>query len=268
MQRKKIFISSVQSEFSAERRMLCDYLTTDALFGKFFDVFVFERVEAKSQTAQNVYLEQVERCDIYIGLFGEMYGNADNDGIAPTEHEYNLAAKLNKTRLIYLKNRADREEKEKIFIQKIEQQVVRRTFDDFDTLRAEIYVSLVRYLEEEEIIRITPFDATLDLKATLEDIDIGKVKKFVRKARFKRNFPFEEDTDFREILTHLDLIKEERVTNAALLLFGKKPQQFNITSCVKCAQFYGNKTQRPIPSLQCHLPPRLYEQWQCASGIV
>jgi predicted HTH transcriptional regulator len=49
-------------------------------------------------------------------------------------------------------------------------------------------------------------------------------------------------------LSHLSLIREERVTNAAILLLGKKPQKFMITSSVKCCQFYGNRIEKPIPS--------------------
>lgn len=41
MKRIKVFISSVQSEFAAERRALSEYLTTDALFGRFFESFIF-----------------------------------------------------------------------------------------------------------------------------------------------------------------------------------------------------------------------------------
>jgi hypothetical protein len=37
MQKKRVFISSVQSEFAEERQMLFDYLTTDALLGKFLN---------------------------------------------------------------------------------------------------------------------------------------------------------------------------------------------------------------------------------------
>jgi len=37
MQRKRVFISSVQSEFETERQMLFDYLTSDALLGKFLN---------------------------------------------------------------------------------------------------------------------------------------------------------------------------------------------------------------------------------------
>ena len=37
----KIFISSVQREFAAERKLLADYIRKDAILCKFFDVFLF-----------------------------------------------------------------------------------------------------------------------------------------------------------------------------------------------------------------------------------
>ena len=40
MQRIKIFISSVQNEFSEERKMLYEYFLADPLLGKFFEPFL------------------------------------------------------------------------------------------------------------------------------------------------------------------------------------------------------------------------------------
>ena len=248
MQRKKIFISSVQSEFAAERQILFEYLTSDALLGKFFEPFIFEHTEAKDQSAQKVYLEQVRMCDIYIGLFGGKYGFEDDAGISPTEKEYDLATGLHKTQLIYIKNIETRDEKEAILIRNIEKDVVRKSFSDADELKSAIYASLIRYLEEKEIIRLSPFDASLNRTATFDDIDEKKVKNFVARARIKRNFPFDESADYKTVLSHLDLVVDEKITNAAILLFGKKPQKFMITSSVKCCQFYGNKIEKPIPS--------------------
>jgi len=171
MYRKKVFISSVQSEFAAERQILLEYLTSDALLGKFFEPFIFERTEAKDQSAQRVYLDQVRMCDIYIGLLGEKYGFEDDAGISPTEREYDLSTELHKTRLIYIKNVTRRDEKEAILIKKIEKDVIRKSFPDADELKAAVYASLIRYLEEKEIIRLFPFDATFSRTATLEDID-------------------------------------------------------------------------------------------------
>ncbi len=38
MKRIRIFISSVQSEFAEERALLGQYIRTDALLGKFFEI--------------------------------------------------------------------------------------------------------------------------------------------------------------------------------------------------------------------------------------
>lgn len=104
MKRIKIFISSVQSEFAEERAMLCHYIRTDVLLGKFFEPFIFEEVPANEHPTNHVYLKEVELCDIYLGLYGNLYGYEDEEGISPTEREYDLAASLHKSRLIYIKS--------------------------------------------------------------------------------------------------------------------------------------------------------------------
>ncbi|MDR3000787.1 MAG: DUF4062 domain-containing protein, partial [Fibromonadaceae bacterium] len=101
MNRIRVFISSVQDEFAHERAMLFSYLQQDALLGRMFEPFIFEASVAESKSAQAVYLDKVEKCDIYLGLFGEKYGNEGTGGVSPTEKEYDLATELHKTRLIY-----------------------------------------------------------------------------------------------------------------------------------------------------------------------
>ena len=70
----RIFISSVQQEFSQEREHLRDYLSGDPLMRRFFEVFLFEDVPASDRRLDEVYLVEVDRCDIYVGLFGTAYG--------------------------------------------------------------------------------------------------------------------------------------------------------------------------------------------------
>ena len=89
----RIFISSVQKEFAQERAALREYLRGDPLFRRFYDVFLFEDVPAIDRRADEVYLQEVERCDIYVGLFGEEYGNEDEKGYSPTHREFDLAEK-------------------------------------------------------------------------------------------------------------------------------------------------------------------------------
>jgi len=255
MKRIKIFISSVQSEFTNERSMLCDYIRTDVLLGKFFEPFIFEEVPANEYSPQQLYLKEVEICDIYLGIYGNMYGNEDSEGISPTEREYDLATAMHKDRIIYIKslNEEARQAKESALINKVEREIVRKTFVDSDSLRTSVYASLIRYLSEKEYIRWQPFDASYDCDATLIDLDEDKMHEFIRMARTKRNFPLPVETPPNVLLKHLDLIDDTgRLANAAILLFGKKPQKYFLTSEVKCAQFYGNVVEKPIPSYQIY----------------
>jgi len=85
----RIFISSVQKEFAAERAALRDYLKNDPLLKRFFEVFLFEDLPASDRRVDAVYLEEVAASEIYIGLFGNEYGVPDKTGVSPTEREFN-----------------------------------------------------------------------------------------------------------------------------------------------------------------------------------
>lgn len=253
MKRIRIFISSVQSEFAKERAMLGEYIRRDALLGKFFETFLFEDVPAGEASPQQIYLGEVEMSDIYLGLYGNKYGYEDAEGISPTEREYDRAAELHKTRLIFIKSfdEEHRHPKELALIQKVERDIVRRTFVDTEGLRTSVYASLVRYLEEKEYIRWQPFDAAFDTNATRADLDEDKMHDFIVTAREKRGFPLAENSSPRKLLTHLSLMDERgRISNSAVLLFGKRPQRFFITSEVKCVQFFGNVVEKPLPAYQ------------------
>ena len=253
MKRIRIFISSVQSEFAQERAMLGQYIRQDALLGKFFEIFLFEDVPANEASPQQVYLGEVEMSDIYLGLYGNRYGYEDAEGVSPTEREYDRAAESHKTRLIFIKSidEEHRHPKESALIQKVERDIVRKTFVDAEGLRTSVYASLVRYLEEKEYIRWQPFDAAFDTNATLADLDEDKMHDFIVTARRKRGFPLAEDSSAEKLLTHLSLMDERgRISNSAVLLFGKRPQRFFITSEVKCVQFFGNVVEKPLPAYQ------------------
>ena len=235
--------------------MLGQYIRTDALLGKFFETFLFEDVPAAEASPQQVYLGEVEISDIYLGLYGNKYGYEDDEGVSPTEREYDRAAELHKTRLIFIKSIGEehRHPKETALIKKVERDIVRKTFVDTEGLRTSVYAALVRYLEEKEFIRWQPFDAAFDTNATLNDLDEDKMREFIRLARAKRNFPLPFDATAEQLLTHLSLIDDRgRIANSAVLLFGKRPQRFFITSEVKCVQFYGNVVEKPLPSYQIY----------------
>ena len=67
----RIFLSSVQNEFAREREALRAYLREDPMMRRFFEVFLFEDVPATDRPPDELYLDEVERCDLYVGLFGK-----------------------------------------------------------------------------------------------------------------------------------------------------------------------------------------------------
>ena len=250
----RIFISSVQKEFAAERAALRDYLRGDALMRRFFDPFLFEDVPAADRRPDDVYLDEVEACDLYLGLFGDEYGHEDADGQSSTEREFTRATDLSRHRLIFVKGEEDdtKHPKMQALIRRAGDQLIRRRFVTSAELVAAVYAALVQVLEDRELIRTGPFDATASPGATIADLDEEKMRRFVREARRARAFPLREEATAKELLTHLNLLDDGRPVNAAVLLFARKPQQFLLSSEVKCAHYHGVEPAKPIPSYQVY----------------
>ena len=265
----KVFISSVQREFEKERRLLCDYIRTDALLGQFFVPFIFEDMPASEMSAQKAYLTQASECHIYLGIFGTQYGYEDADGVSPTEREYDTATAHFAHRLTYtLRTDQPRHPKEQAFISKVEQDVVRRSFATYEELRTAVYNSLIDYLVQKEVIRRVPFDAAAHSVATYDDIDPDRVRTFVNKAKEKRNFPLSFADGMEKIFSSIHVLTDDgRLTNSALLLFAKDPQRFFRTSEVRCAQFYGTIVEKPIRNYQV-FTGSLFEMIDKAVGFV
>lgn len=90
--RYKIFISSVQKELATERRAVKDFITHDPLLSRFVsDVFLFEDIPAGDRKPDDIYLGEVEQCDIYLAILGNKYGWKNEDGKSPTELEFEHA---------------------------------------------------------------------------------------------------------------------------------------------------------------------------------
>lgn len=265
----RVFISSVQAEFAEERKKLCDYIRQDALLGKFFRPFIFEELPAIDLSAQEAYLTEAAQCDIYLGICGERYGYEDAEGVSPTEREFDTACETHRHRLVFIKQVPERHPKEQAFVRKVEQHVVRKSFVTYDELRNAVYASLVRYMEEKELLRLLPWDAAYHPTATLSDIDPEKVRTFVDLAKEKRGFkiPYTE-TNIPKILTHLDLLSAEgRLTNSALLLFAHNPQRFFPTSEIKCMVFPTHIKSKPVLSYQT-FKGNVFELVDAAVGFV
>ncbi len=245
----RIFISSVQKEMSVERRAVKDFIESDPLLRRFFTVFLFENLPASDQRADSVYLAEVDRCDLYLGLFGNDYGFEDSKGLSPTEREFDRATVQGKPRLIFVKgsDEINRHPKMQALIHKAGNQLIRRRFANVSELNAAIYASLVNHLAACGVIQSRSFEERPCPDASLEDIDTTAVSDFVRMARQERQFPLPDNIPVSDCLAHLHMLSGDQPTNAAILLFGRDPQRFLPAAEVRCMHFHGIEIERPVP---------------------
>lgn len=254
MARRRLFVSSVQSEFARERKALRDFLDGDPLMRRFFEVFLFEDTPASDRRPDELYLDEAQRCDLYVGLFGNDYGYEDEQGCSPTEREFDRATEVSAHRLIFVKGRDDgnRHPKMRALIGKAQAGLIRKRFNTIEELVDELREALVEYMEAVELLRLGPFDAATCIDSALTDLDSERMARFVRTARRARDLALPEGANPSQLLEHLKLLNNGRPTNAAVLLFGKTPQRFLMSSEIKCAHFHGTEVYKPIPSYQVY----------------
>ncbi len=245
-----VFVSSVQKELADERHAIRDFIRGDALLRQYFDVFLFEDLPANDQTPGQLYLAEVDRAAVYLGILGDEYGWEDDEGLSPTEREFDRATLRKKNRLVFVKGTDDsqRHKKMKALIRKAERQLTRRRFIDIADLTGKVYASLIRHLEQRGVLPHRPFHAAACHGATLRDIAAKAIRAFIQRARDERQLALSPKTRPKDALTSLNLLDGEKPTNAAVLLFGSAPQKFLPAAEAKCLHFHGTTVVKPIPS--------------------
>jgi len=83
------------------------------------------------------------------------------------------------------------------------------------------------------------FDSRVCKGARLTDISKEKLMAFVKKAKQERGLDIKSDASVTGILNRLKLTKDKKLTNAAVLLFGKDPQDFFLQAELKAIRFRG-----------------------------
>ena len=253
--RLKIFISSVLKEFEHVRRDLKTFLMGEAILQHFIsEVFLFEELPASDRRADEVYLEAVKRCDIYLGLLGYEYGSVDSEGISPTEREYDYATRHHKTRLVYVwgSDESRRDPAMKKLIHKASGELIRRRIEDFSALTSEVHASLADHLKRSGALLVPPFDTSACDGVTMKELSRKRIDWFLETARRERRFPLKASTATKALLTHLNLIENNQPTNAAVLLFSANPQKYYRTAETKCIHCYGTEYRRPFASQQVY----------------
>jgi len=130
----------------------------------------------------------------------------------------------------------------------------------------EISSSEIRKLAKESGEKVY-WDSKICEEASLEDIDEEKVRWFLRKAKYERNFDVGLETPVKEALERLELIKNGKLTNAAILLFGKNPQKFFLQAETRCARFKGTEPVKPFIDMKV-FSGNIIEQVEKSLGFV
>lgn len=247
----RVFLSSAQKELVEERRAIKNFILGDPLLRRFIDdVFLFEDIPAADRKPGNIYLAEVEKRDIYLAVFGNVYGSENEEGKSPTELEFDHATKTGRERLIFVRGDDDkaREPKMAKLVKKAGDQLTRRRFADTPGLISEVYASLVESLENRGLLRTMPFDDSLCLGASLKDIDSRSVEDFVETAEAKGRLTLKGSRAGNAVLQNFKLVRDGTPTNAAILLFGRQPRRFFNNIQVHCFHFHGTEKRKPIAS--------------------
>ncbi|MFH1868486.1 MAG: ATP-binding protein [Candidatus Omnitrophota bacterium] len=142
-----------------------------------------------------------------------------------------------------------------------------KRFKDTSELARLVYASLIDFLKEEGIVGRGAFDERVCKEATFADIDKNKVKWFLRMAREARKFPLNPESSVKDVLIHLNLLRDGKLTNAAVLLFGKDPHRFFLQAEVKCLHLPGTEVYKPFLSYKVY-SDNLFEQVNKSVGFV
>ncbi len=261
----KIFVSGVQKELKTERRAIKDFIQDDVFLSEYFDIFLFEDAPAKSRSAETSYLEEVRKSDVYLGILNQQYGGAGK--VSPTEVEFREARARHKDILIYIKGKNGDNDKKRdkgiqCFIKEIKDPKAGysyRRFNTIDELTGLIYESLIAFLKDKGIIGRAEFEQRICEGAKFSDIDEARINWFLRVANERRNFPLDSKASAKNVLTHLKLFRGDKLTNAAILLFGREPRKFFDQAKIKCIHLPSIEVEKPFTSYHIY-EGNLFEQ--------
>ena len=95
-----------------------------------------------------------------------------------------------------------------------------------------------RLIVEKHKIELN-FDSQLCKGAKISDISRGKITAFLKRAKEKRGLDIDPNASVLEILKRAKVIKDQKITNGVILLFGKDPQRFFLQAELKAIRFRG-----------------------------
>ena len=90
---------------------------------------------------------------------------------------------------------------------------------------------------KEFFLKEVNWDYIVNESADFNEIDKETVRRFIRMAKNKgRLTMFDEDTDIKTLFEHLKLSIDGKLTNGAIILFGKNPQKYFLNAVLRVAR--------------------------------
>lgn len=258
----KVFISGNQGELEVERHAIKDAITNTGIIRQYFDVFIFEDVAAEGKDPVSRYLSEVKNSDIYIGILGKEYGSKSEDGLSPTEREFEtfMNSVPSGEVLIFIKGSSSvaRDEEMERFISKIKESFVYRHFNSLEDLRSQTTYSMEQFLMNRDLISTEPFEERVNPDADYSAIDQDEVKVFLEQRALKLDVDIPKGS-FADILQNrLNILKESggtlKPSNAALLFFSKQASEYIPQHEIRIARYKGVTRLHTLDSMEIKGP--------------
>ncbi len=93
----------------------------------------------------------------------------------------------------------------------------------------------IRLLQQSGMLYV---DEWIVPKTTQEDIDISKVKEYIKQIQKRKSADDFEVSDIQ--LNNLSIIEDSKLTLGGLLFFSKHPQKYRPLFCIKAVSYFGN----------------------------
>ena len=240
----EVFISSNIEEFKEERKLLRDELLNDPILNKFIEPYLFEYDGAKSQSADEVFINEVEYCDIYIGLIGSQYGDIYRHGYSATEYEYDTYMKKHADAYLFVKNVYTRDDGSKSFLNRISKKHKYKEFNNPQELVEEVKKSILECIQEK--LNPGTFDVRLLKNSSCDDVDPRAIEIFFNSLTDKALKQLKGLRDLDKILEYIgageiDELGNFNLNTAGALFFAKDISKFRIDHDIKMVRFNGNE---------------------------
>ena len=221
-----------------------DELKKDSYFSRNIELFVFEEDIARSFSSNEVFLNEVEQSDVYIGLIGQHYGSIYEDDISATEYEYNTFIADKHDAFFFIKQCDARDEGSTKFLNRIRDVAKYKNFTTKEELLNEVKRSLQEVIDNR--LTYVDYDKQMVYNSSIEDVDMDAVELYLDILENESIRDLFGKRDLDKILEYIGAGKIDKnnvfhFNKAGALFFTKDISKFDLEHEVKMVRFNGNE---------------------------